>query len=195
MLRSDVDGSATEGSPWRNGRLIPAALGAVGVAALLVGGVLFWRGQQPTVKIDSAASTLVGQPQVRFRGSDLANHEIDSSVAGGRPLLIDFWASWCVPCRREQPFLNRINADGAGRGVRVMGVNVDDAQSSAISFDLEFGVRYQSLYDREGRLYHAYGVGLLPSLVLVDRSGKVVGRLSGEQDEAAVRSLIGAKLR
>ncbi len=127
-------------------------------------------------------------------GQTLDGDAVSVSFVGAKTVLV-FWAAWCGPCRHEQPGLNRIAADYAGRGVRLYGVDIlDHDRAQAKAFLLEFRVPYPSLYDSAGKLAAVYEVDAPPAIVLVDGRGIVVGRVPGEISESQLRKLIEDKL-
>lgn len=129
---------------------------------------------------------------------------LSGQTLDGAPLTVDFrnrktvlvfWASWCGPCRHEQPYLNRMATDYATRGVQFIGVNIlDHDHAAAKAFEDEFHVPYPSLYDDPGKTAATYEVDAPPSLVLVDGRGIIVARTPGEITEDQLGRLIQAKL-
>ncbi|HJU01277.1 MAG TPA: TlpA disulfide reductase family protein [Actinomycetes bacterium] len=94
-----------------------------------------------------------------------------STGARGSVLVVNFWASWCVPCRAEQPELNKVAAAYRGRGVALVGVDVNDQVDSARAYTREFAVAYPSLVDPQGELAARSGVPGLPTTIVLDRDG------------------------
>lgn len=107
----------------------------------------------------------------------------------GRPVLVNFWASWCVPCRKEMPALQAAYERAGGR-VAFVGVNEKDGASGAVDFQRSTGVRYPSGYDPQGTVGRRFGVRGLPTTVFVDASGQLVGRRLGEVSADELRDLI-----
>ncbi len=119
------------------------------------------------------------RPERTIRLSDFA----------GRPLVINFWASWCVPCRREMPAFARVGDDLAGR-VAFLGVNHQDTHDAAAEFAAKSGVHYRSGFDPDGGIARDFGVRGLPSTVFVSAAGRVVGTHTGELSESRLRKEI-----
>lgn len=139
---------------------------------------------RPTVAVGSKAPALSGQ--------DLNGQPLAVRFSGGKSVIV-FWASWCGPCRQEQPGVNRIAADLASEGVSFFGVAMRDGAANARAFVQEFHVTYPTLMDN-GKLAFAYEVDAPPSVILVDARGIVVGGLPGEFSEDQLRQLIRQKL-
>ena len=167
-----------EGSRPANAWFEWAIAGAVALVALAVLGVLprFAPRSSHGVGGDAPAFALPvvanGDPGARMALGDLK----------GEAVLIDFWASWCGPCSMQAPIVDRIGKKYAGKGLRVVGINVDDTEEVARDHTRKLGVSYPILLD-EGSAQKAYGVSRLPSLVVVDRQGKVSAFTSGMVDE------------
>jgi cytochrome c biogenesis protein CcmG/thiol:disulfide interchange protein DsbE len=109
----------------------------------------------------------------------------------GRVVLVNFWASWCAPCRREQAGLQALwrRLGPTGR-VRFIGVDYRDAGEAARSYLREFGVTYPSVADPGGALGARFDVPFLPATVLVDARGRLRYRLVGAQKAGFVAGLI-----
>ena len=111
----------------------------------------------------------------------------------GQPLVVNFWATWCAPCVREMPDLQRVADDLDGQ-VTFLGVNVMDAPSNAESFATRLGVSYTLATDRNGDYWRATRSFGMPTTLLADRDGTVVYRHTGELDAAQLRTLIQSHL-
>ena len=148
---------------------------------------------QPNIALATPKSA-VGNKAPALSGVTLSGEAVSVTFQGHRTVL-NFWASWCGPCRHEQPGLNRIAAEFASQGVRVYGVDMlDHDRGQAGAFLQEFKVPYPSIYDDAGKLAATYEVDAPPSFVLIDERGIIVGRLPGEASEETVRKLIQSKL-
>lgn len=114
----------------------------------------------------------------------------------GRVVWVDFWASWCAPCRRSFPWLNEMHRKYSSKGLQIIGVNVDKERELATSFLGEVPARFTILYDPSGALAEKFEVQAMPSSYLLDASGKVLARHYGfklantDEYEASIRSAL-----
>jgi cytochrome c biogenesis protein CcmG, thiol:disulfide interchange protein DsbE len=111
------------------------------------------------------------------------------SGARGRPALVVFWASWCTPCVREAPALERFAQSDAGRG-RIVGVNWSDALSGARAFIRRYAWTFPNLRDTEGLVGNEYRMTGLPTTFVVDSRGRIRAVLRGPQDERSLQSAL-----
>jgi thiol-disulfide isomerase/thioredoxin len=109
----------------------------------------------------------------------------------GRAVLLDFWATWCEPCRMQAPIVDQLARRWRDRGVVVVGVDTDaPGEGDPRSFALARGLSYPIVHDRVGVASRAYEVEELPTLVVVSRTGKIVAVRTGVTDDAELERLI-----
>ncbi|MEN9317305.1 MAG: hypothetical protein RIS35_3698 [Pseudomonadota bacterium] len=97
----------------------------------------------------------------------------------GKVVYLDFWASWCGPCRQSFPWMNELHAKYAARGLQVLAVNLDAKDADARKFLADTPARFQLAYDAKGITPKAYGVKGMPTSYLIDREGRVVHEHAG----------------
>jgi peroxiredoxin len=114
----------------------------------------------------------------------------------GRVVMVNFWATWCGPCRQEMPQLNRLYEKYHAAGFVLLGVNVDDDTSKAAEVAGKLGVTFPVLLDTDKTVSKLYELSTMPSTVIIDRDGKVRyvhrGYLTGYEDnyEKQIRELL-----
>jgi peroxiredoxin len=91
----------------------------------------------------------------------------------GRVVMVNFWATWCGPCRQEMPQLNKLYEKYRGSGFVLLGVNVDDDARNAASVASKIGVKFPVLLDTDKTVSKRYELATMPSTVIIDRDGKV----------------------
>lgn len=135
---------------------------------------------------------MVGQPAPAMTIDQLGGGSIDLASFRGTPLVVNFWASWCVPCRQEAPFLNRAAAQYAG-SVQFVGFDIQDGDSAARAYQREFNSPYPVGPASHGS-YLRWGVTAPPETFFVSRGGTIVARHTGPLDaallEASIRRLL-----
>lgn len=123
-------------------------------------------------------SAFEGMPAPDFElevisGGDAGNRLRLAHLAG-KAVILDFWASWCGPCRQQAPIVEELSRAHAGGDVVVIGISTSDERDSALSFIRSASLSYTMLFDEGTRVAGAYGVRNLPTLVVVGRSGKII---------------------
>jgi peroxiredoxin len=119
-----------------------------------------------------AAVTLqAAAPDFTLRGADGRNLRL--AEQRGQVVLVNFWASWCGPCKQEMPHLNRLYDKYRSAGFVMLGVNIDDDARVGASTATRWGVRFPVLLDAEKTVSRQYDMGSMPATVLIDRDGRV----------------------
>jgi cytochrome c biogenesis protein CcmG, thiol:disulfide interchange protein DsbE len=108
----------------------------------------------------------------------------------GRVVVLNFWASWCVPCQTEAPLLEHAQSRLQAHRATVLGVTYLDASTDSMGFVREHHITYPNLRDTTGEFAHAYGTDQLPESFVIDRSGDIVAISRGEIDQAFLNSAI-----
>lgn len=108
-----------------------------------------------------------------------ADDPLDLARFRGKIVLLDFWASWCEPCRHSFPWLNAMQARYADRGLVIIGVNVDRDRADAERFLHDVPATFQIVYDPAGTLATRFDLPGMPSSYIIGRDGTVVGQHIG----------------
>jgi peroxiredoxin len=120
-----------------------------------------------------ASSGLTGQDAPDFALKSASGSNLRLSEYRGDVVMINFWATWCGPCRQEMPLLNDLYTRYNRVGFSLLGVNIDDDSSRALEMAEELGVSFPVLFDDRKEVSKLYQVEAMPVTVLVDREGKV----------------------
>lgn len=146
----------------------------------------------------AAGGRLVGEPAPEITVPVVANGDEGSRLSTrdlvGKAVVLDFWATWCGPCQVQAPILDRLARRYDKRGLVVVGINVDEPADVARQHALKKGLSYPIAIDPTQGAARSYGVDKLPSLVVIDRQGKVLTVLTGIVDEGALDEILGAAL-
>ncbi|MDW8141734.1 MAG: redoxin domain-containing protein, partial [Candidatus Bipolaricaulota bacterium] len=120
-----------------------------------------------------------------FELADLTGNYVRLSDLVGRPILLNFWASWCAPCRKEMPELQAF-AHEYGDKIAVVGVNWNDAHDEVERFLNEYGVSYLNLLDTNGKVFVRYGLTGLPTTFFLDEEGIIRGKWLGSMTKTDI---------
>jgi thiol-disulfide isomerase/thioredoxin len=163
-------GSIGENTPASSGQSFVSASGAT----------IFRAGSRPAAP-DISGTTLAGKhlSLARFRGS---------------VLVINFWGSWCGPCRAEAPDLSALATSMGARGIRFLGIDIRDDPVSADAFIHTFGIPYPSLNDPSSSLALAFRQTVppagIPTTLVIDRDGRIAARVEGSVTYDSLKALI-----
>jgi len=143
-----------------------------------------------------AASTRVGEPAPNFRLQTAGGEWLELQSLRGSLVLLNFWATWCAPCRRELPALDAIAREFHPRGVRVVGVAVDESGWRAVRpFLAQYKIGFPVvLADRDTRRHYRRDIDVLPCTLLLGRDGLVLARFNTALEEDAFRTLLNEAL-
>jgi peroxiredoxin len=121
-----------------------------------------------------AADTLrIGAPAPAFQLNSNGGKPISLASLKGQVVLVNFWATWCGPCRKEMPILEQLNKQYGRRGVTLIGVNVEPDASAVTDWLRSTPVSFPILFDVEGKVSSLYQVEGMPNTVILDRKGTV----------------------
>jgi cytochrome c biogenesis protein CcmG/thiol:disulfide interchange protein DsbE len=141
----------------------------------------------------SSAQAAHGQKAPAFDLADLNNSASHVSLASyaGRPVIVNFFASWCVPCRQETPLMAKFYKSEHGK-VTVIGVDANDNRAAAVKFTQDYGVSYPVASDPAATTAGAFGVSALPQTFFLNAQHRIVDRIYGAVSQASLAN--GVKL-
>ena len=203
-----ADTSSGEPEPAEEARPARRILFAV-LAALLVGGfvtllVVGLTAGKVDTSIDSAIAR--GEPKEahEFTLPVLANGDtlgkrtgepLSLSELRGRPVVLNFWASWCDPCKREAPILEGAWRAGQAQGAVVLGIDIQDLRGDALDFIAQYRQTYPHVRDKSEKSYRDYGLTGVPETFFINRAGRVrvhwVGEINAGQIAEGMELILG----
>jgi len=162
-------------------KLTAQALALAAVAGLLA--LLVWRvtHQEAQAKLGKRAPAFTAK---RLDGPG----KLSLASFRGRPVVLNFWASWCGPCKREAPTLERTWQQYKSQGLVVLGVDYTDASSDARSFAAKHGLTFPIVRDGNGVIGTRYGLTGVPETFVIDRSGRLVDHLLAPVEDGQNKS-------
>ena len=131
-----------------------------------------------------------------FSTEDAAGNRVDFASFRGKLVLLNFWATWCPPCRLEMPSMERLYREFRGKGLEVVAVNFMESGEQVRAFAEEEKLTYPMLLDKRADIAGKYGVMRLPVSVLIGREGEVIAKAIGFKDwyKDDIRELVAALL-
>ena len=135
---------------------------------------------------------LIGRKAPEFLADSINGKPVSLSNFPESPILLNFWASWCPPCRDETPHFEKIWRLYKEKDVVVIGINVQDDLNSANEYISEFDVTFINGMDKNGRIMVDYGVTGLPVTFFLDREGMIIGRWVGSIGASSLESRVEA---
>lgn len=168
------------------------------LVSLVCLGLLALLGSQILTPASNQAATvnsLIGHPAPDFTLSVLSANSGSASLATmhlaslkGKPIILNFWASWCDPCKREAPLLEATWQVLQRQGVLLIGIDFQEARSEAQTFLRTYGITYPNVADSTGSTALDYGISGLPDTFFLNRQGVMVSKVVGELTEQSLQN-------
>lgn len=152
---------------------------------LLVGGVIFWNDKRSSTP---ARPLTTNAPAPHFALTDISGHPLDSANFKGKVVLVDFWATWCVPCEAEIPHLVEWQHQHAADGLQVVGLSMDDTAGPVKPFVDKHKMDYPIAMSDDKTEAAFGGILGLPVNILIGRDGKILAKHSGVTDINALQA-------
>jgi len=169
--------------------LSPAPIAIVCVLLALIALLAYGLAQnEPDRGVDEALARGERSPAPAFELPKLGSGGSESLADyRGKVVVLNFWASWCKPCRDESPLLERWHRRIRDRGATVLGVDILDVTGRAQDFVDEYGLTYPMLKDKDGEGLDKFGVVAYPETFVIDRQGRIAAVARGPVDDAFMR--------
>jgi cytochrome c biogenesis protein CcmG, thiol:disulfide interchange protein DsbE len=174
------------------------ALALVVATASLIGIVYFYgRAHESTLSPQAVSAAIAPQrldrPAPAFHADTIGGRQVDLADYAGKPLVINFFASWCPPCRQDAPRIAELARSYRGR-VRVLGVAGDDTRSGVDHFVARYGWHFPILWDPHYDLFTTFGIANQPVTFIVDSQGHLRERFLGPVDLPEARQTLNGLL-
>ncbi|NLX11845.1 MAG: TlpA family protein disulfide reductase [Chloroflexi bacterium] len=140
-------------------------------------------------------STPTEGPAPTFSVTTFDGETLQLADLRGQAVVINFWASYCLPCREEAPMLERVWQDYRDQGVVFLGINTDDIERDAREYMAQYGVTYPNAPDKGGRIEDDYRITGIPETFVVNTEGEIVQHFLAQPREADLRAKIDEALR
>ncbi len=193
-VESGVVGRRRSGGKRRIAVFLAVGLACVGLLALL--------GSQLLVPAQSQAnagiSPLIGHPAPDFTLAALSSQPaaaVHLASLKGKPVMLDFWASWCVPCQHEAPLLQATWQRVQSQGIVFLGIDFQDDHTQGLNFLHTYGITYPNVVDDSGSTAINYGLTGVPETFFLNRQGVIVSKVIGELTQQTIQSNLQGILR
>jgi thiol-disulfide isomerase/thioredoxin len=133
------------------------------------------------------------KPAPAVKGTTLRGEPLDLASFKGKVTVVNFWASWCAPCRAEAPTLQKVFEETKASGVQFVGIDIKDGKDNALAFQRTFEITYPSLYDQAGQIALAFRdvpPNAVPSTLVIDRQGRIAARAIGSVSYSPLKDIV-----
>jgi thiol-disulfide isomerase/thioredoxin len=135
---------------------------------------------------ESVGKAVEGAVAPDFTVKDLAGHEVKLSSLKGKVVLVNFWATWCPPCKEEIPSMMKLNQRMAGKQYQMLAISIDEGGKEAVvSYFKKSGNSLPAYLDNEGAVSRSYGTTGVPETFIIDKAGIIQKKIVGGMDWSA----------
>lgn len=129
----------------------------------------------------------IGELAPNFTLENLEGELVSLSDYRGKGVFINFWATWCEPCKREMPYMEAQYKAMQDKGIEILAINISESNVAVNSFKNRLGLTFPILLDRDRSVTNRYGIIPIPSSFFIDKNGIVVSRVDGEMNEQQIK--------
>ena len=140
--------------------------------------------EKPPVSEDYYKKLGIERPEKKILGpdftlEDLSEKRVSLKSLRGKVVFLNFWATWCIPCREEMPTMEKLHKEFKNRGLEVVAVNIKEDKKDVRKFVEELGLTFTILLDKSGNTSEEYGAWSIPLSYFINRNGEFVGKVNG----------------
>ncbi len=117
-----------------------------------------------------------------FALDDLSAKRVSLKDLQGKVVFLNFWATWCVPCRQEMPTMEKLQREMKEQGLEVVAINIKESQKAVRKFTGELGMSFTVLLDKDAKVSEEYGAWAIPLSYFINRKGEFVGKVDGPRE-------------
>ncbi|MEH7333792.1 thiol-disulfide oxidoreductase ResA [Neobacillus drentensis] len=139
---------------------------------------------------DNKLKVAVGETAPDFVLTDMQGNKHRLSDYRGQGVFLNFWGTWCPPCKKEMPYINNQYQQYKDKGVQVLSVDIQESELAVNQFAEHYKLDFPIMIDTDKEVMTAYGIDPLPATFLIDKNGKVIKYNTGEMSEATVRDFM-----
>ncbi|WP_223591599.1 thiol-disulfide oxidoreductase ResA [Neobacillus bataviensis] len=139
---------------------------------------------------DNKLKVAVGETAPDFVLTDMQGNKHRLSDYRGQGVFLNFWGTWCPPCKKEMPYINNQYQQFKDKGVQVLSVDIQESELAVNQFAEHYKLDFPIMIDTDKEVMTAYGIDPLPATFLIDKNGKVIKYNTGEMSEATVRDFM-----
>ena len=160
------------------------------IAALVVGGAFFFYFQNNTAEVSAEVGTEVGMQAPDFTLQNMNEQEVSLSDYKGKKVFLNFWASWCPPCREEMPDMQKLHEE-YGNEIAVLAVNIGESKSTVANFMMQNKLNLPVLLDLNKSIAQDYLVRAIPTTYILDKDGIIIEKTFGALSYQSMLDLSG----
>ena len=136
-----------------------------------------------------SSASFIGRPAADFALKDLDGQQVQLSELHGKVVVLDFWATWCPPCRRELPAINKLAEEERGKDVVVLGIN-NEGKGTVKNFNKKYQYNFTTLEDSGGKVQRNYRASSIPNVFIIGKDGVILRHFVGTREEQELRAAI-----